>query len=181
MRFDPEKYHRRSIRLQYYDYASPGYYFVTVCCHYRECLLGDVVGGAMKLNEYGRVVQLAWQWLDEQYDHVGLDTFIVMPNHLHGIIILTGESRGDSRCRDDSRIAPTNKRKPIGRLVGAFKTVSTKQINKIRNTPGERVWQRNYYEHVVRDENELKKIREYIINNSCKWEMDRNHPDNIKM
>jgi len=128
----------------------------------------------MVLNEFGCLVQSVWQWLGERYNYVVLDTFILMPNHLHGILILTDNGRGDSR------IAPTYKRKPLGRLIGVFKTVSTKQINRIRNTPGERLWQRNYYEHIIRNEVELHRIREYIINNPMKWEIDKNHPDNIK-
>ena len=181
MRYDPQKHHRRSIRLPHWDYTQAGCYFVTLCTQCRECLFGHILDGVMELNEFGCVVQSAWLWLNEQYDYIKLGNYIVKPNHLHGVIIYVDSCRGDSR-RGDSRIAPTTmKRKPLGRLVGAFKTVSTKHINQIHNTPGEKVWQRNYYEHIIRDENELMKIRNYIDNNPIKWEMDRNHPENIKI
>ena len=130
MKYDPDKHHRRSIRLPNYNYTSPGSYFITICSCDRECLLGHIIDGTMVLNEFGKLIQTTWQWLGERFHYVVLDSFIVMPNHLHGILILTDNGRGDSR------IAPTYKRKPLGRLVGMFKTVSTIQINQIRNTPG---------------------------------------------
>ena len=168
MRYDPEKHHRRSIRLQGYDYSRAGAYFVTLCTQNRECLFGDVVDGETRLNPVGQIAGDAWKWLASQYDYVELDEWVIMPNHLHGIIIIS-DGRGGSRT------APT--RKPIGRLVGAFKTVSTKHINKLRNTPGEKLWQRNYWEHIVRNEPELKRIREYIRNNPSQWEMDQLYVD----
>ena len=139
MKYDIQKHHRRSIRLPDYDYTSQGYYFVTICSQQRKCLFGDIHDDVIVLNDLGRIAHSVWHWLDEHHDHVELDIHIVMPNHLHGIIILSDKRSGDSRIATTTR-----KRKPLGRLVGVFKTVSTKQINQIRNTPGERVWQRNY-------------------------------------
>ncbi len=126
----------------------------------------------MRLNEYGWVVAECWQWLDRQYQHVDLDGWVVMPNHLHGVIMIDDIGRGGSRT------APTDmaKRKPLGRLIGAFKTVSTKQINILRGMSGAPVWQRNYYEHIVRGEEELDRIRLYIEDNPLMWEMDRENP-----
>ena len=179
MKYDPAKHHRRSIRLRGYDYSQAGYYFVTICCYQRQLLFGEIVNGTMRLNRYGEVVAETYQWLSSRYPYVYLDEWIIMPNHFHGIIVLT-----DKPCRGVSRNAPTQpnvrepKRKPLGQLIGAFKTVSTKKINIIRNAPGTPVWQRNYYEHIIRNENALNNIRRYIINNPLSWHQDQLHPDN---
>ena len=138
----------------------------------------------MVLNDAGLAVFETWQWLGTQYDYVELDRWIIMPNHVHGIIVIMGGCRGGSRTaqgdsqtvRGGSRTAPTGKRKPIGRLVGAFKTVSTKRINQMDGTPGAKLWQRNYYEHIIRNDTELHRIREYITNNPARWESDRENP-----
>jgi REP element-mobilizing transposase RayT len=175
MNYNPEKHHRRSIRLKDYDYSQSGAYFVTICSWSRECLFGEIIDGNMQLEEFGQIIQENWIWLSHQYKYVHLDEWSVMPNHLHGIIVINDDGRGGSRT------APTNiiKRKSLGRLIGAFKTVSTKQINLIRNTPGEPVWQRNYYERIIRNEDELNHIREYIINNPSQWAEDENNPENL--
>jgi putative transposase len=171
MTYDPAKHHRRSIRLKGYDYAQPGAYFVTICVRERECALGDVVDGGMVLNDLGEIVCESWSWLAEQYPYVTLDEWVVMPNHLHGIIIID-----DDDGRGASRRTPT-KRKPLGQLVGAFKTVSTKRINQIHDNAGTLFWQRGFYEHIVRNERELDAIRQYITDNPLKWELDRDNPD----
>ena len=144
---------------------------MTICTRNRESLLGEIVEGEMILNEYGRVVAGCWVWLAKQYPYVELDEWVMMPNHAHGIVILS-EMAGSRR--GGSRTAPT---KSLGRLVGAFKTVSTKRINQMRHTPGAPVWQRNYYEHIIRDEDELNRLRQYILDNPVQWEMDENNPD----
>lgn len=168
----PQPNHRRrSIRLHGYDYSQTGAYFVTICTQNRECLFGEIVDGDMRLNETGRIVADSWEWLAEQYDHVSLDEYVVMPNHAHGIIVITDDCRGGSRTAL-TRTAPTGKRKPIGRLIGAFKTISTKRVNESRQTPGTQLWQRNYWEHIVRNEPELNRIQEYIHNNPAQWELD---------
>jgi putative transposase len=179
MTYNPEKHHRRSIRLKGYNYASPGAYFVTICVQERECVLGDVVNGEMVLNDLGEVVGESWSWLAEQYPYVTLDEWVVMPNHLHGIIIMTDDAgRGASRRAPPSTV-PT-KRKPLGQLVGAFKTVSTKRINQIHNTVGASFWQRGFYEHIVRSERGLDAIRQYVIDNPLKWESDRDNPNAMR-
>jgi putative transposase len=178
---------RRSIRLPGYDYTSPGAYFVTICVRGRECLLGEIVDGEMRLNEWGRIAAESWQWLGQQYPYVSLDAWVIMPNHMHGIIVIHEDDtvHADGGSRDDSRIAPTRiaptiaavkKRKPLGRLVGAFKTVSTKHINQLRDMPGVPFWQRNYWEHIVRNDTSLNRIREYIQNNPARWIEDQLHP-----
>ena len=159
-------HNRRSIRLKGYDYTQEGAYYVTVCVQDRKCRFGNIQEGKMILNDAGTVVNDVWQWLGEQYGYVELDEFIVMPNHIHGIICINDAGRGGSRT------APTMKIKPLGQLIGAFKTVSTKQINMRRQISGDQLWQRNYYEHIIRDEPDLIRIREYIINNPAQWEQD---------
>lgn len=145
---------------------------MTICTQNRECLLGKIVDGEIRLSEVGQIVADAWEWLAMRYPYVELDISILMPNHLHGIIMIHDDIR-----RGGSRTAPTKIRKPLGRLIGAFKTVSTKRINESRNTPGNRVWQRNYYEHVIRNEADLAEVREYILNNPARWNEDDYNPD----
>lgn len=166
MTFNPDIHHRRSIRLKHYDYSQAGTYFVTICTHNKECLFGDVRNGEMLLNECGQFAWKGWEWLANQYEYTDIDEFVIMPNHLHGILIIND-------CAGGSLTARTSK--PLGSLIGAYKTVSSKQINLIRNTPGISVWQRNYYEHIIRSEQEMNKIREYIINNPLNWESDENY------
>ncbi|MBD2057663.1 transposase [Oculatella sp. FACHB-28] len=176
MKYDPDNHHRRSIRLKGYDYTSAGMYFITICTYQRECLFGEIVDGEMQLNELGQVVAGVYLWLATQYSYVHLNAWIVMPNHLHGILVLTDDPR-----RGVSRNAPTEDattRKSLGRLVGAFKTVSTKRINLIRDTSGSVVWQRNYYEHIIRNEKSLHDIRRYVHHNPISWQQDQLRPDN---
>jgi len=194
---DTLKHHRRSIRLKRYDYTQPGAYFVTIVTQERECSLGEIVHNEMVVSPMGKIVLDTWDWLASQYTYVTLDEFCVMPNHFHGVIVIndagickgdidtdicrggtdTDMGRGDTGadvCRGGSRTAPTNttKTKPLGRLIGAFKTVSTKRINEMRGTPGATVWQRNYYEHIIRNEDELGRIRTYIAANPASWQED---------
>jgi putative transposase len=169
VRFDPERHHRRSIRLPGYDYTRPGAYFVTLCIRGRECLLGDVRAGQMHLSECGRIVADCWQWLGERYPYVTLDAWVVMPNHLHGILTFKGVT--DGRIEADSA-----KRKSLGSVIGAYKTVSTRHVNKIRGRSGLPLWQRDFYEHVVRREEDLRRIRAYILDNPRRWSVDQQNP-----
>ena len=171
MKYNPDVHRRRSIRLRGYDYSQPGSYFVTIVTHDRQCLFGDVIDGEMRLSDAGIMIAQAWEWLATRHSHVELDSYIVMPNHLHGIIVITADTR-----RGDSRIAPVTKPKSLGRLVGAFKTVSAKRFNLAERAPGQPLWQRNYYERIIRDEAELGAAREYIVNNPLKRELDRENP-----
>lgn len=180
MKYDPNKHHRRSIRLKGYDYSQPGAYFVTICAYQRQCIFGKIIDGQMCLNQYGEIVAETYQWLCQHYSHLYTDKWIIMPNHFHAIMVIT-----DQPCKGVSRNAPTGnllrpiiKPKPLGRLIGALKTVSTKKINILRDAPGTPLWQRNYYEHIIRNQDAIDKIREYIINNPLSWEIDQLHPKN---
>lgn len=179
---------RQSIRLRGYDYSQAGAYFITLCIENREYLLGDVVDGVMQLNDFGKVIVDSWLWLASRYVYVELDEYVVMPNHFHAVLVITDDGRNTVGAirespvhiidggKGGSRTAPT--KKTLGRLIGAFKTVSTKKINQLRNTPAMPLWQRNYFERVVRDENELRLIREYIVNNPMRWQYDKLNGDN---
>jgi putative transposase len=171
-KYNPNFHHRRSIRLADYDYTMQGVYFVTICTQDRQCWFGTIEDGHMQVNEYGRIVAECWEWLPQQYPYVHLDAWVVMPNHLHGIIVLGNGIQGGSRT------APTGpaKYKSLGRLIGAFKTISTRQVNLLCNTSTTPLWQRNYYEHIIRNENSLRRIRHYIINNPARWTLDAENP-----
>jgi len=176
MKNSPEKHHRRSIRLKDYDYSQEGGYFITICTFNRECLFGDVVNGQMCLNEIGRVVVDEWTSSGRIRKEIGLDEFIVMPNHLHGVVIITESNVVGATGRSPLQRGP--RPKSLGAFIAGFKSAATKRINELCGTPGEPIWQRNYYEHVVHDEHELNDIREYIAKNPLKWEMDGENPRN---
>ena len=181
MTYEPQKRHRRSIRLKGYDYSQAGAYFVTICTQNRACLFGEVVDGKMRLNEAGRMVLVEWNALSERFPVVELDAFVVMPTHIHGIIVITNDIVGAGLVpapeRATTRVAPT-----IGDVVGAFKSRTTVLYTRgVKQSgwatfPG-RLWQRNYYEHIIRNEESLNRIRQYILNNPSRWAMDRENPN----
>jgi len=177
MPYDPHKHHRRSIRLKGYDYSSEGAYFVTICVKGGEPILGEVVDGEMILSEYGRIVQACWQELVNHYEHVVLDAFVIMPNHILFIVILVDLDVGAGL-----RPAPTGpaltivKQHGLPEIVRALKSFSSRRINQLRETTGTPFWQRNYYEHIIRNERALNAIREYVQNNPANWLEDQLHP-----
>ena len=187
MAYNPDKHHRRSIRLRGYDYSQPGAYFITICTHDRDCLFGDVIDGVMDLTPYGRIVSDEWHRTEMVRSNVVLDAFVVMPNHVHGIIWIVefNDDHGDGlqRRRGVLQYAPTPTTGPsglqspsqtVGAIVRGFKGAVTKRINHHRGTPGVPVWQRGYYEHIIRNERALNRIRRYIIENPLHWPNDRN-------
>lgn len=159
MKYNSEIHHRHSIRLRDYDYSQIGAYFITICTHDRNCLFGNIIDDKMLLNEFGMLVHGEWIKSAQIRMEIKIDEFIVMPNHIHGIVII--DRKGDRP------VAPT-----IGSLIGGFKSTATKQINEIRKMPRVPVWQRNYYEHIIRNEKSLYNIREYIVNNPLNWKQD---------
>ena len=187
MPYDPERHHRRSIRLKGYDYSQAGAYFVTVCTHDRACVFGDVVDGEMRLNEYGAIVKDEWLRTDTLRENVVIDEYIIMPNHIHGIVIIMGDGRGTLQrastgpIRATHRVAPTARgliSNSIGAIIGQFKSIVTKDVRKM----GFRYfkWQRNYYEHVIRNEDKLNRTREYVLNNPLQWQFDRENPGRMQ-
>ncbi|MEA2015034.1 MAG: transposase [Thermodesulfobacteriota bacterium] len=176
MTYNPDIHNRRSIRLKGYDYSQAGAYFVSICTQNRECLFGKITDGQMVLNDAGKIVADEWIKTGAIRNNVALDEWVVMPNHFLGILVV------DDR-RGTARRAPTIEQfgQPVSNsiptIIRSFKSAVTKRINEIRKTPGKKLWQRNYYEHIIRDENELNRIREYIVNNPMKWGLDRENPD----
>jgi REP element-mobilizing transposase RayT len=180
--YNPDIHNRHSIRLREYDYSQMGAYFVTICTQNRECLFGNIVDGKVILNDAGRMVESIWNELPQHYKGVETDEFIVMPNHFHGIIVLVGAGlalpRIDTTIRHNqgaASSAPT-----LGDIVRTFKSKSTIYVNRLLVRTGQRLWQRNYYEHIIRTEDELNRLREYIIDNPTQWAFDNENPDCIE-
>jgi putative transposase len=195
MAYDPQKHHRHSIRLKGYDYTRAGAYFVTICAQGREDLFGNIVDREMVLNPYGHIVQAAWLDLPRHYPHIQLDAFCLMPNHVHGIIVINethvgaglkgevflpdGLMYGEGSLPENNKTRPYDcirNRHPLSEIVRAFKSYSARRINGLRKTRGLAVWQRNYFETILRDENHYHHIRTYILNNPHRWLEDQLHP-----
>jgi putative transposase len=191
MPYNPEKHHRRSIRLREWDYSSPGAYFVTICTEQRVSLFGAVVDREMQLNTYGCIVETEWERSARIRQEIELDAFVVMPNHFHAVVHIVEVDRGDWPVAPTTPIAPppvdpampvTPEHEPefkpgprprsLSSLMVRFKGAVTKHINALRQNPGDKVWQRNYYERIIRNERHLQAVREYILNNPVNWEKD---------
>ncbi|HUH26228.1 MAG TPA: transposase [Flavobacterium sp.] len=184
--YNPNKHHRRSIRLQGYDYSQAGLYFITICCEDRICRFGHVENGTMILNKYGQIAYNEWMKTPEIRPNVKLHEFVVMPNHIHGIMQLLDIGRGELHSPDDDKlhlpddsrgVCKTPLRGPsqtIGAIVRGYKSSVTKQINLLRafDTPI-KLWQRNYHDHIIRNEQSYQRISEYIKNNPVKWNDDK--------
>ena len=192
--------HRQSIRLPEYDYASPGAYFVTICTYGKVCLFGD--------PQIRRIVETVWCWTTRAILEGGGVDYVVMPNHVHGIVWIQEANAVGAQHPDypshpaqtllskphrnagiDAGAAPLQAdavrprvvgKRSLAAMVRTFKSVATQRINAVRCTPGAAVWQRNYYEHIVRSEAELHRIREYIANNPAKWQLDRENPNRVR-
>ena len=171
---------RRSLRLPGYDYSSSGMYFLTLCTAGKTPLFGRILRGEMVENECGQIVRSYWEELPSRVEHIRADVFVVMPNHVHGVIAIFDNSviKPSVGAIHELPLQSTMARRQmlLPKIVGRFKMNSSKRINKLRNTPGSPVWQRNYYEHVIRNENALTRIQEYIQTNPLRWELDRENP-----
>ncbi len=225
MRYDPEKHHRRSIRLQGYDYSTPGAYFVTIVTQGRESLFGQIIDGEMHLNDAGRMVERWWHELNRKFPNVRTDAYVIMPNHFHGIIQILPHPNGRGRptCLPPTHDAHTqdvhaggahtegahagadgahaggahtegahtgaggahaggaHTGAPLQGIVQWFKTMTTNEYIqgvKQRGWPpfDRRLWQRNYYEHIIRNEEDREAIRHYILTNPLHWQSDRENP-----
>jgi putative transposase len=168
--YDPYKHHRQSARLKGYDYTQAGAYFVTICAYKRQPLFGKIVDGKMRLSLLGQLVYAEWQKTAVIRPNIYLDAFVVMPNHLHGIIViffneapLVGATR---------RVAPTLQSGSLGAIIGQFKSVVTKRYRRFRKNDDSPIWQRNYYEQIIRNERHLTAVQQYIHNNPANWTDD---------
>ena len=187
---------RRSIRLPGYDYAQAGAYFITLCTYNREWLFGEISDGEMRLNKMGQIVMGVWLETPAHFPHIELGEFVVMPNHIHGIIVINDSvgvrhaeplpNPAHDPVRARHAVPPQGQLEQFGKptvgaiptIVRSFKSAITKRINEHRKTPGALVWQRNYWEHVIRDEKSLSQIAAYIANNPAQWELDSLHNGN---
>ncbi|MCC6627190.1 MAG: transposase [Chloroflexi bacterium] len=226
MRYDPDRHHRRSIRLKGYDYRQAGAYFVTIVTQDRACLFGEAIDGGMQLNDAGRMVEITWTELPGRFPGLDLDAFVVMPNHVHAIMVVAspafvgtplvgvlpvnaqsptperaaatgsaddgptdagGTDAGGTDGRTPTRGVPTSgsgvgRGAPtLGDIVGAYKSLVTLHYTRGVKANGwpefrGRVWQLNYYEHIIRDEPELDRIRRYIDENPARWAEDDENP-----
>jgi putative transposase len=231
MKYAPEEHHRCSIRLKGFDYSSPGAYFITICTQHRECLFVEIVDGTMVLNPAGEMVNHWWLELNQKFPSIQTDSFVVMPNHFYGIIVIPATSP-DHPVGEDLRVCPLQNVTPpnptirsinppcpmshdeyvvddattleegapmcaplrvnetsldmgvsVSRMVQWFKTMTTDAYIRGVKEPdwqpfNKRLWQRNYYEHIIRDKAALQTIRQYIRNNPKSWTQDQLHPDN---
>jgi REP element-mobilizing transposase RayT len=198
MTYNPDIHKRQSIRLKGYDYSQSGLYFITICCYQRECLFGNIINSQIILNDFGQLIKEEWLKSAEIRKEIELDDFVIMPNHFHGIVIINQEINSDFMKNDvdfqdnnvgangrsprqqiqSSRPKISMKPKSISSLIAGFKSATTKKINIIRNTPQNPVWQGNYYDHIIRNDESLARIREYVQNNPLSWENDQLHPNN---
>jgi len=186
MAFEPE-FNRHSIRLKEYDYSKPGGYFITICVQDRKSLLGEIVESQAKPSEPGIMVQKWWDRLPDKFERIDIDEFVIMPNHIHGIIFIK-DTVGANQCVCPNPESPEPRNlgghagPPLPRIVQWFKTMTTNEyFQNVRdvNWPAvyRRFWQRNYYEHIIRDERDLFNARKYILENPLKWEDDEFYSD----
>ena len=173
---------RRSIRLKGFDYSNPGAYFVTICVQNKKCIFGRVVNGTMVLNRYGKLAEQKLKSIPHRHENTAIHHFIVMPNHVHAIIEIYSP--------DDKTVVGVIHELPLPRqlktgmkerrtmlipmIVGEYKMQTAKEINHLRNNAGERFWQRNYYEHILRNDADYDKCAEYIRNNPLTWTLEKN-------
>ncbi|MDP4239775.1 MAG: transposase [Bacteroidota bacterium] len=201
--YNPQIHHRRSIRLKGYDYSKEGLYFITTCCQDRICRFGEIVVSenipTMKLNDAGKMVDAQWLAMAKRFPNIELHDYVIMPNHFHCILEIVGDNgdcTNDENGRNDDvengrpqGYAPTCadekhvlKHKTIGDMMDAFKSITTVEyIRGVKNKGWDRfegkIWQRNYYEHIIRDEQSYLTISDYIIKNPEKWKEDKFHPE----
>lgn len=176
-----QHHYRKSVRLREYDYSQPGNYFFTICTVNRACILGEIRGCGVKLSAAGEFVQATWLTIPDHFPMVHLDEMVIMPNHVHGILCIRTDEDGMPVDRPwpggsnaQSGIGP--RKNSLGSIIGSFKSASSREINKHRGTPGVPLWQANYYEHIIRDEQSLDRIRAYIAGNPARWEDDEENP-----
>ena len=188
MKFDSQKHHRRSIRLQGYDYSQPGGYFVTIVTYHRDLLFGEIVNEEMQLNDLGKIADECWYTIPKHFPNVELGAHVVMPNHVHGIIVITNSRGGTIKSSFPVRAQhaaplqtpqqqPNVKPGSLGAIVRSYKSAVTRRIGREHNITG--IWQRNYYEHILRDHKDWDRIHRYIESNPSMWEDDEENPINI--
>ncbi len=186
MPYHPNKHHRRSIRVPGYNYSDAGWYFITICVKNKKCMFGNIEQKYMILNHIGRIIDYHWRKLPIHFRNIELDQFQIMPNHFHGIIHIRVGAKHLSATNTTTLLNADDNASPLqmpngtihgslGAIMQNFKSVTSRKINKINRTHGTHVWQRNYWEHIIRNEDDLNRIRVYILENPLKWTEDKNY------
>ena len=160
---------RKPNRLRDYDYSQDGYYFITICTRGRKEFFGNIREGKLDLNRYGETVNQCWHNLPRHYPNCSLDSFVIMPNHVHGIIVIDNENVVGNGFKP----FPTH---GLSEIIRGFKTFSSRKINEEIEIDNKFQWQKSFYDHIIRGESSLDLIREYIQNNPLKWDLDRENP-----
>lgn len=178
MPYNPLIHNRNSIRLQGFDYSSEGAYFLTICTHQKQMLFGKIIYGQMNLNQFGLIVRDEWEKSAIIRAEIEMGEYVIMPNHMHAIVIIRRGVRPNAPTTPNDKTNGQNnfsglQSKTIGSLISGFKSTVTKQINLIRNSPGEPVWQRNYWDHIIRNDESFDRIVDYINTNPTNWDQDQ--------
>ena len=180
-KFDPQKHHRRSLRLKGYDYSEEGAYYVTIVTWHRDCIFGKVIDDEVILSDFGKIADECWRAIPEHFSNVELGTYVIMPNYVHGIIVITNSRRGAAMLRpyEDNPNSHKINVKPgsLSAIVRSYKSAVSYCIHKEYNATG--IWQRNYYEHIIRDEKDLQNKTDYINANPSLWNEDEDNPRNV--
>ncbi len=181
---------KNSLRLSNYNYSVSGTYFITICSYKREEFFGEITNNLIHLNDYGKIIHDCWYQIPTNYKKIKLDDFVIMPNHIHGIIWIVGAIHESPEEKRKIHETPENKltlgngvirelplrierrKMLISKIIGRFKMNSAKLINNIRNSKGSHVWQRSYYDHIIRNETDLNNTKAYIQNNPLNWRTD---------
>ena len=172
MKYDPNIHHRRSIRLKHFDYRQDGFYFITLCCKDNVHFFGEIIDDHMQLNEIGKIAQKCWYDIPNHFENVELHEFVIMPNHIHFIIEIVGAKYFSPHNPNEFMPnRPKGTSQTIGSIVRGFKVGVTKWVRQ--NTHIHTLWQRNYYEHIIRTEESYHKISDYIKYNPLNWRTDR--------
>ena len=188
-----EESRRRSARLKGYDYSQPGAYFVTMCVWGMAPTLSEIMESQVVFTQVGKIAESCWNKMGDLKARIDPDEYVIMPNHLHGILFIHNPSRGEAfegrfgsvRRRLPSNASPVHISRgtvsgSLGAIIQNFKSISTRKINRLNNTPGKTFWQRGYYDRIIRNHEELDRIRKYIFENPLKWELDEYHPSKLK-
>ncbi|MGK7879848.1 MAG: transposase [Crocosphaera sp.] len=173
MPYNPDIHNRRSMRLKNYDYSQAGAYFITICTQHKQCIFGDIKKGKMRLNHLGAIADQYWQQIPKHFSNTALDVYIIMPNHLHGILWIVKDVQNNQQPRKFGNIVKGS----ISSIIRSYKAVVTQKIKKVCEiTETALIWQKRYYDQIIRNEKMLNNIRKYIIDNPINWEQDEEKP-----
>ncbi|HET9137345.1 MAG TPA: transposase [Candidatus Kapabacteria bacterium] len=169
MSSDAPQQRRKSTRLANHNYQEPGSYFITICSHNKAATFSTIKENSLHLSIYGEVIEQCWQEIPEHFRNTRLDSFVIMPNHIHGVIHIDDWNTSKPIIAESmSSLKPSS----LGSIIASFKSASTKYIRKRVNDASVEIWQRNYYDRVIRNEKELLQVRQYIEANPLKWRED---------